>query len=103
MHLDGLGADLFGHFAGKQLGHGRLFQARAARIAQAGRVPNQLARRFELRGAIGQTETHRLVVEDGGAKAFALLGLPCLGSCIPLDAAFAAQLYLLVAVCLSSE
>ncbi len=38
-------------------------------------MPDQLACGFELRGAFGQTETHRLVVEDGGAKAFALLGI----------------------------
>ncbi len=33
------------------------------------RVPDQLAGCFDLRGAIGQPETHGLVVEDGLAKA----------------------------------
>ena len=38
-------------------------------------MPDQLARGFEPGGAISQPETHRLVVEDGGAKALALLGI----------------------------
>ena len=73
--LDGGAADFFGHFAGKQLGHGGFFQAGAACIAQRGGMPDELACGFELRGAVGQPETHGLVVEDGGAKALALFGV----------------------------
>src|SRR3989344_358458 len=71
--LDGGAAHALGHFAGKQLGHGGLLQARAACVAQPGGVPDELARGFDLRGAVGQAKAHGLVVEDGGAKALALL------------------------------
>src|SRR3990167_9714304 len=71
--LDGGGADLLCRFAGEELGHGGFLQAGLAGVAQGGGVPDQLARGFELRGAVGQAETHGLVVEDGGAETLALL------------------------------
>jgi hypothetical protein len=39
--LDGVAAHLLCHFAGKQLGHGRFFQAGLARVAQRGGVASE--------------------------------------------------------------
>ena len=69
--LNGGAAHLLGHLAGEQLGHRRFFQARATRIAQRSRVPDQLPRRFQISSALRKPEAHRLVVEDGRAKALA--------------------------------
>ena len=73
--LNGRAANFLCGFAGKQLGHGRFFQTRQARISQSGRVPHQLTRGFQLRGAFGQAKAHGLVVDDGRAKTLALLGV----------------------------
>src|SRR5471030_1230422 len=69
--LDRVRADALGHLGGEQLGHRRLFQTRQSGILHRGRVLDQLARRFDLRGHVGQAELHGLVLEDGLAKAFA--------------------------------
>ena len=73
--LDGGAADLLGHLAGKQLGHGGFLQAGAAGVAQGGGVPGELARGFDLGRALGQAKTDGLVLEDRLAEALALLGV----------------------------
>ena len=72
MNLDGVRAYFFRHFRRKQLGHGRFLQAGQARILHRRRVADQLARRFDLRGHVGQAELHGLVFIDGFAETFAL-------------------------------
>ena len=72
-HLDRGAADALGHLAGEQLGHRRFLQARLAGVRSARRVPDQLARRLDLRRHVGEPELHRLVLEDRLAEALALL------------------------------
>ncbi len=61
-----------GHFAGHQFGHRRLLQTRQARILQAGGVPQQLPRRFDLHRHLGQAELHCLMLGNRLAKGSAL-------------------------------
>ena len=44
--LDGGATNFFGHFAGKEFGHGRLFQTGSPGIAQACSMPDELACSF---------------------------------------------------------
>ena len=55
---------MFGHFAGKKLGHGGFFQAGQASVAQGGGVPDELARGLNLCRCVSQFELHGLMAKN---------------------------------------
>ena len=69
MHLNRIRAHTLGHFAGKEFGHGGFLEAGLACIFERCRVVDELARRFNLRGHVGQLELHGLVLKYGLTKA----------------------------------
>ena len=73
--LDSIGANFFGHLAGKELGHGGFFEAGFACVFEAGGVMRQSASSFNLRGHIGEFELHGLVLKNRLAKALALFAV----------------------------
>src|SRR5262249_52567082 len=73
--LDGVGADRFSRLRGKELGHRGFSQARPAGILERSRVQRELARGFEARCHVGETERDGLVLEDWLAEGLTLMGV----------------------------
>src|SRR3989304_9109838 len=73
--LDRIRADLLGHFAGKKLCHRGFLQAGPARVAQAGSVPNHLARDLDPCRRVGKAKVYGLMPDDGLAEGGAFVGV----------------------------
>jgi hypothetical protein len=71
--LDRVRADALRRLAREQLGHRCLTEARPADAAQNGRMQNELACGLDSGRHLGQTESDRLVLDDGLSEALPLL------------------------------
>jgi hypothetical protein len=59
----------------QQLGHRRRLERAVAGVLAGGGVPDQLPRRFDLGGHVGQPEADRLVLMQKASESLAFLGV----------------------------